>query len=133
MGADAGRCDQRRGQQPPRQVHCPSREHNFHYECEAPVIAEAAFLIGRQLGPHAEARFFGSVADGEVLIELLTIDDWHRTAYLVDADAGMPLGGTDASVVAMAERLGETSIATLDRRHFGVVRPNYGDAFELPL
>lgn len=41
------------------------------------------------------------------------------------------MGGTDASIVAIAERLGVTQIATLDRRHFGVVRPNHVDAFTL--
>ncbi|WP_415108107.1 hypothetical protein [Micropruina sp.] len=38
------------------------------------------------------------------------------------------LGTTDASVVALAERLGITEIATLDRRHFTVVRPRHAGA-----
>ena len=29
------------------------------------VLAEAAYLIGRQLGPHAEAELFRSVGDGD--------------------------------------------------------------------
>jgi hypothetical protein len=37
----------------------------------------------------------------------------------------------DASVVALAERLGTTRIATLDRRHFGNVRPKHVAVFEL--
>ena len=52
-------------------------------------------------------------------------------AELVETYVDMPLGGADASVVAIAERLGETTIATLDRRHFGVVRPAHATAFEL--
>lgn len=95
------------------------------------VIAEAAYLIGRQLGSQFEARFFRAVADGEIQVETLTASDWHRTAELVSEYADMPLGGTDASVIAIAERLGEISIATLDRRHFGVVRPNHAEAFVL--
>ncbi len=43
----------------------------------------------------------------------------------------MPLGATDASVVAIAERLGIDTIATLDRRHFTVVRPAHIEAFTL--
>ena len=43
----------------------------------------------------------------------------------------MPLGGTDASVVALAERHGAIRVATLDRRHFTVVRPRHAQAFEL--
>ncbi|MCY3606953.1 MAG: PIN domain-containing protein [Acidimicrobiaceae bacterium] len=95
------------------------------------VVAETGYLIGRQLGSRSEAQFFDAVADGEIHVETLTANDWHRTAELVGAYADMPLGGTDASVVAIAERLGETSIATLDHRHFGVVRPSHVSAFRL--
>jgi predicted nucleic acid-binding protein len=42
---------------------------------------------------------------------------------LVVQYADLPLGAVDASVVAIAERLGVTEVATLDRRHFTVVRP----------
>jgi hypothetical protein len=38
------------------------------------------------------------------------------------------LGTTDASVIAVAEQLELTEVATLDRRHFTVVRPNHVDA-----
>ena len=41
------------------------------------------------------------------------------------------LSGTDASLVAVSERLGLTRLATLDRRHFAVVRPDHTAAFEL--
>jgi uncharacterized protein len=43
----------------------------------------------------------------------------------------LPLGGTDASVIALAERHKATAIATLDRRHFSVVRPSHVAAFEI--
>ncbi len=95
------------------------------------VVAETAYLISRQLGPVAEARFFRSIAEGEISIEPLTGTDLARIAELVETYADMPLGGGDASVVAIAERLGETVIATLDRRHFGVVRPAHAIAFDL--
>ncbi len=42
-----------------------------------------------------------------------------------------PLGTTDAAVVAVAERLGITEIATLDRRHFHAVRPRHADGFTI--
>ncbi|MFF7778494.1 hypothetical protein ACFZCG_29260 [Streptomyces tanashiensis] len=37
----------------------------------------------------------------------------------------------DASVIACAERLGVREVATVDRRHFGAVRPAHVDAFTL--
>jgi len=52
-------------------------------------------------------------------------------AELVDQYADFPLGGTDASVVALAERLGAETIVTLDRRHFGQVRPRHVERFRL--
>ena len=52
-------------------------------------------------------------------------------AELVGTYADLPLGAVDASVVAVAERLGATTLATLDRRHFTVVRPRHTTAFAL--
>jgi uncharacterized protein len=44
---------------------------------------------------------------------------------LVEKYTDFPLGAVDASVIAIAERLGADAIATIDRRHFTVVRPKY--------
>ena len=95
------------------------------------VIAETAYLIGRQISAAAEAGFFRAVAAGELQIETLTSADARRIAELIETYADLGLGGTDASLIAVAERFGATRIATLDRRHFGVVRPNHTAAFEL--
>ncbi len=58
-------------------------------------------------------------------------EDWPRIADLVERYADLPLGTADASVVALAERFGATTIVTLDRRHFGVIRPRHCAAFAL--
>ena len=42
-------------------------------------------------------------------------------------------GATDASVIAVAERLEIPEIATIDRRHFSAVRPRGITAFTLLL
>jgi uncharacterized protein len=52
-------------------------------------------------------------------------------AELVETYADFPLGTTDAAVVAVAERLQIIDVATLDRRHFSVVRPWHVEAFTL--
>lgn len=95
------------------------------------VIAEAAYLIDRQLGPAAEASLYPSITSRQLLVENLEDSDWERIAELVATYASLRLGGTDASVVTLAERLGTTRIATLNHRHFRVVRPRHADAFEL--
>jgi predicted nucleic acid-binding protein len=93
------------------------------------VIAEATYLIGSRLGVQAEAAFLRGVAELEV--EMPVREDFLRMADLVDQYADSPLGGTDASVVALAERLDARVIVTLDRRHFAPIRPRHRDAFEL--
>jgi predicted nucleic acid-binding protein len=96
-----------------------------------PVIVESSWLIESRLGPIAEARFLNSVALGEIERLDMSDADWTRVAELVEVYADLGLGMVDASVVAVAERLGVTQIATLDRRHFSVVRPAHAAAFGL--
>ncbi len=93
------------------------------------VVAEATYFVGRRLGAAAEAAFLTGVATLDV--EGPAREDFHRIAELVEQYANFPLGGTDASVVALAERLGAHIIITLDRRHFGAIKPRHVDAFEL--
>jgi hypothetical protein len=97
----------------------------------AMVIAEAAYLIDRQLGARAEASLYDSILSGELEVASLDDSDWTRIRELVATYADLRLGGTDASVIALAERLGATRIATLNDRHFRVVRPRRAAAFEL--
>ncbi len=95
------------------------------------VVAEAAYMIGRRISAEAEARFFRSIANGDLIIDALIGDDLVRIADLVATYADLPLGGTDASLIALAERLQQDTIATLDRRHFSVVRPAHVAGFEI--
>jgi uncharacterized protein len=95
------------------------------------VVAEAAYLIHRQVGPDGEVALYTSIIDGAVVVEPLIGTDWRRIRELVDRYRDLGLGGTDASLVAVAERLGVARVATLDRRHFGVVRPAHVAAFDL--
>ena len=95
------------------------------------VVAESGWLIDRQLGPSAEAALYESAAAGEIRVEPLSAADWTRIAALTIQYADQNLGGVDSSLVAIAERLGTTSVGTLDRRHFGLVRPQHIAGFEL--
>ena len=97
----------------------------------AMVVAESVYLLRRVLGPHTEPVFYDAIINGTLVVESLTTADWQRVRELVDRYMDLPLGGTDASLIAVAERLGATRIATLDRAHFSIVRPAHCDAFEL--
>lgn len=93
------------------------------------VVAETTYLVGSRLGPQVESVFLKGM--GEMTVDGPFPEDWSRIAELVEQYADLPLGGTDASVVALAERLGTETVVTLDRRHFGAVRPRHCDVFRL--
>lgn len=95
------------------------------------VVAETVYLISRQLGPSAEAAFYDAIITGTLIVDDLTIDNWVRVREFVDRYQNLPLGGTDASVITIAEHHQATRVATLDRRHFSIVRPAHCDAFTL--
>lgn len=95
------------------------------------VVTEVVYLLGTRLGVEPEVRFLGDLARGAFTIEPVAVADWLRIAELVARYRDLPLGTVDASVVAVAERLGIREIATLDRRHFTVVRPAHINAFTL--
>lgn len=96
-----------------------------------PLLPKPANLIDRLGGPAREAGFLSGVAEGAFEPVDLTAADYERMAELVAQYDDLRLGTTDASVIALAERLGITEIATLDRRHFTAVRPRHIEAFTL--
>lgn len=93
------------------------------------VAAEASQLIGARLGGQAEATFLRELASQDV--DVPPPEDWSRIAEVVEIYADFPLGGIDASVVALAERLDAEVVVTFDRRHFAAVRPRHREAFQL--
>lgn len=93
------------------------------------AIAEVTYLVGRRLGSAVEAAFLRGLASVEV--EAPAMEDWPAIADLVERYGDFPLGGTDASVAVLAERLGTDLIVTLDRRHFGAILMSDGRAFRL--
>jgi predicted nucleic acid-binding protein len=97
----------------------------------ATVVAEVCYWLNQHGGPEVEAAFLDSVADGTFTLVDLTTEDVERMAELVRQFSSFPLGGTDASVVAVAERLGVREIATFDRRHFPSITPKDGGHFNL--
>lgn len=97
----------------------------------ATVVAEVGYLLEQRVGPRVEAAFLQAIADGDFEPVPLVAEDFARMAQLVAQYDDLPLGTTDASVIALAERLGVDEIATLDQRHFRAVRPSHTDAFIL--
>lgn len=82
-------------------------------------------MLAQWVSTEAEALFLEAVAHADFELVSLTAEDFARMAYLVRRYDDLGLGTTDASVIALAERFGIAEVATLDERHFRVVRPSH--------
>jgi predicted nucleic acid-binding protein len=85
------------------------------------VLPEVDYLLATQLGPKAERLFVADLAAGTYRIEWGHDRDFERAHEISTRYRALKLGLVDASVIAVAERLGAGAIATLDLRHFGSV------------
>jgi uncharacterized protein len=102
-----------------------------------PGLAEVCYFLARDHGSEAEASFLETFASGHLVLANLTERDLNRMAELVRKYSNprkfgkSGLGGADASVIALSERLRITEVASIDRRHFQAVRPAHCDALTL--
>jgi predicted nucleic acid-binding protein len=92
-------------------------------------VAEVSYLLQSKKGPETESAFLRGLEDFDVQAPIGR--EWIRIAELVRQYADFPLGGTDASVVALAERFDTDILITLDRRHFESVRPLHRTRFRI--
>jgi hypothetical protein len=91
------------------------------------VLAEIDYLAAAHAGAPARDAFRADVAAGAYTA------DWWPTAAREAVDIArrhreLGLSLTDASLVALAGRLGTTRVATFDERHFRAVTPLRGGA-----
>lgn len=96
-----------------------------------PTLVEIDQLARGRGIPDVIVAVLGELMRGSLFLVSLDLEDYERVRELVESYADLPLGYVNASVVATAERLGETTVATLDRRHFSVVKPLHCEAFTL--
>lgn len=94
------------------------------------ILAETDYLIIDRLGSAVALAFLEAV-DDVFAVEPSTRRDRARARELHAQYEDARLGYTDALSIAIAERLGERTVATLDRRHFAMVRPSHVPAFTL--
>ena len=97
----------------------------------ASVLPETFYLLGRELQPRATQALLQSLIARELQIEDLIWEDLVRNQELLTQYRDSGLDFVDALVAAVAERLHVSQILTLDRWHFGLVRPRHAPAFEL--
>jgi predicted nucleic acid-binding protein len=103
------------------------------------VLAEVSYFIntrvkravGAKKAAEAELALIEDITTGTFRVEPVQEADWPRIAELIGRYRDFPLGITDASVMAAAERLDTPKIATLDTRHFHAVASARFGHFEL--
>lgn len=97
----------------------------------APVLVEVDYWIQQRLHPGVLVALLDDIAAGAYQVAELATGDYARVRDLCDRYADADIGFVDAAVLAIVERLDEPKLATLDRRHFGLLRPRHRDALEL--
>lgn len=85
------------------------------------ILPEVDYLLATQVGSRAEELFIADLAAGSYRIEWGRESDLRRARQISARYRALKLGLVDSSVIAAAERLGASAIATLDLRHFGAV------------
>jgi predicted nucleic acid-binding protein len=97
----------------------------------SPVLVEIDYMASRELGPGDFSAVLDQIKNGAFEIADLVEADYDRIAELLRTYADLRVGFVDAAVLAIVERLREPKLATLDHRHFLVMRPRHVEALEL--
>jgi len=95
------------------------------------VIAELDYLVMTRIGVVAELKVLRELAGGAWDLADVPLEVLQRAAAIVADYADDKVGVTDAVNVALAERHRTLRIATLDRRHFGVLRHAGGEVLQI--
>lgn len=91
----------------------------------SPVLVEIDYWLVKFGGVAIWNDFVADITRGAYRVAHPTDADLARAAELEQTYEDLDLGLVDACTVALCERFDETKVATLDRRHFSVVRPRH--------
>lgn len=97
----------------------------------APVLVELDYWIHERLHQGVLVAFLDDLITGAYHVEELQPEDYRRIREICDRYADADIGYVDAAVLAIVERLDEAKLATLDHRHFAILRPRHVDALHL--
>jgi predicted nucleic acid-binding protein len=95
------------------------------------VLAEVGDLVSRRLGVAAELDVLRALSSEAWTLAPFASADVVRATEVVERCRDLDVGLADASLVVLADRYRTRRIATLDRRHFEVLRPLSGGRFTL--
>ena len=107
------------------------REEELKLILPSTILPEVCYLANKYLGVKAELMFLKSILSGEIQVEELNIDDYKLSVKYIEKYNDLNIGFVDATVIAVAERLGIYALFTTDRRHFSQVKTEGGNTFKL--
>jgi uncharacterized protein len=96
-----------------------------------PVLTEVDYFIQTRAHPGARLDFLDNITSGAFRVENVVREDFFRIRELCERYADADIGFVDAAVLAIVERLNEPKLATLDHRHFGILRPRHVESLTL--
>ena len=97
----------------------------------SPILPEVDYWVAKHLGVGTMISLLRDIEAGAFQVADLSSADHARVAELLDKYADLDLGFVDAAVLVVVERLRERKVATLDRRHFSVVKPRHVRALRI--
>ncbi|MDA8316063.1 MAG: PIN domain-containing protein [Actinomycetota bacterium] len=95
------------------------------------VVAELDYLVATRHGVDAELVVLDELAGGAWDLAAFDEDGLCRARGVIASYRDQQIGVADASIVVLAERYRTRTIASLDHRHFGVLRSLDGGYFEV--
>lgn len=95
------------------------------------VLSEVDYILATTVSGQYTKMLLDDIAAGAFTLERTTFDDYKRIAEILEKYSDADVGLVDASILATVERLRETKLATLDRKHFSLMRPRQVDALQL--
>jgi hypothetical protein len=95
------------------------------------VLPETCYLFRRDFGYFGVQRFLEYFARLNFQLQSLVKDDLDRVRDIANTYADAEFEIVDCCIMAIAERLNVTRIATFDRRDFSIFQPGHCEYLEL--
>ncbi len=95
------------------------------------LLPEVSYMLRRNLGYADSLIFFDFFEHRSVRLEPVLRDDLARVKEISEHYADSRLDLVDCCIMAIAERLNITRIATFDRRDFSIFQPRHCEFLEL--
>ena len=95
------------------------------------VVAELDYLVATRHGVEDELAVLDELTGGAWDLPAFDEEGLRRSREVISRYRDQEIGVADASIVVLAERYRTRTVASLDRRHFDVLRSFDGGYFEV--